>query len=301
MSRARRPSRRSAGAATLAGAALLAVLTGCGPSGGPPAGGASPGPAVIKTAAGLDMVYIPEGDFVMGNDDGPVDSKPAHAVHVGGLLMDRTEVTQEAYEKLMKQNPSRRKGPRNPVEQTTWAAAVRFCNARSAQEGLKPCYDLRTWACDFEANGYRLPTEAEWERACRGGTTNAYYFGDRPEKLKLNAWFEGNSEAHPHPVGHWEANPFGLLDMLGNVAEWCNDFYGPKYYRKSPKDNPRGPEEGEKRVLRGGAWSANAETCTVWARQCDEAGFTDVCLTMDSDGFRCVRKAGPGEAGAAGH
>jgi formylglycine-generating enzyme required for sulfatase activity len=83
--------------------------------------------------------------------------------------------------------------------------------------------------------------------------------------------------------------------MLGNVSEWCNDFYSPKYYKKCPKENPRGPNEGEKRVLRGGAWSSNAENCSSWVRNCDEAGFTDVCLTMDSDGFRCVRKARPAE------
>jgi formylglycine-generating enzyme required for sulfatase activity len=253
----------------------------------------------VKTPSGIEMAYIPPGEFIMGVSEGPIDAKPAHPVKVDGFLMDRYEVNQEVYEKLTGQNPSRRKNPKNPVEQTSWSAAVKFCNKRSAQEGLTPCYDTQTWACNFDATGYRLPTEAEWEYACRAGTASAYYFGDQPEKLRSHAWFDANSEAKPRPVGHWEPNPWGLYDMLGNVSEWCNDFYSPKYYKKSPKENPRGPDEGEKRVLRGGAWSSNAENCSSWFRNCDEAGFTDVCLTMDSDGFRCVRKAAPGEAVAA--
>ena len=272
--------------------ALLAVLAGCDAE-KKPAEPAATTP-VIKTACGMEMLSIAPGEFTMGLSDGPVDAKPAHAVKLDGFLMDRTEVTQAVYEKVMGANPSRQKGPNNPVEQVTWTAAVKFCNARSTQEGLTPCYDPATWQCNFDATGYRLPTEAEWEYACRAGTTNQYYFGAGAEDLKSHAWFDGNSQAKPRPVGHWSANPWGLLDMAGNVSEWCNDFYSPKYYKNSPKDNPRGPAEGEKRVLRGGAWSSNAENCTSWARNCDEAGLTDVCLTMDSDGFRCVKKLAPG-------
>jgi formylglycine-generating enzyme required for sulfatase activity len=226
----------------------------------------------------------------MGVDDGPVDVKPAHLVKVDAFLMDQSEVTQEAYEKVMHKNPSRKKNPSNPVEQVTWSAAARFCNARSILEGLTPCYDTNSWECDFSAAGYRLPTEAEWEYACRAGSTTRYSFGDGPEALRTFAWFDGNSQAMPHPVGQRKPNAWGLYDMEGNVWEWCNDFYGPKYFRTSPADNPRGPQEGEKRVLRGGAWSSSADNCTSWARNCDEAGVTDICLTMDSNGFRCVRR-----------
>jgi formylglycine-generating enzyme required for sulfatase activity len=236
------------------------------------------------------MVPIPAGDYTMGVNDGPVDAKPAHPVKLNAFYMDQHEVTQEVYEKVIGSNPSRRKGPKNPVEQVTWTAAVKFCNARSTQEGLTPCYDLKTWACDFSANGYRLPTEAEWEYACRAGATNSYFFSDRPEELKGYAWFEVNSESKPHPVLQKKPNAWGLYDMAGNVWEWCNDFYATKYYRSSPVDNPRGPAEGEKRVLRGGAWSSSAENCTSFVRNCDEAGATDVCLTMDANGFRCVRQ-----------
>jgi formylglycine-generating enzyme required for sulfatase activity len=274
-------------------AMLLAVLlgllgvSGCGRQTPEPA---SPATQTIKTACGMEMVSIPTGEFTMGVNDGPVDAKPAHTVNVKGFLMDQSEVTQAVYEKITGTNPSRRKSPANPVEQVTWSAAVKFCNARSVQEGLAPCYDLKSGACNFDANGYRLPTEAEWEYACRAGTTTQFYFGDRPEELKSHGWFEGNAESKPHAAGRKKPNPWGLYDMAGNVWEWCNDFYGAKYYRASPGENPRGPDHGEKRVLRGGAWSSSADNCTSFVRNCDEPGTTDVCLTMDSNGFRCVRR-----------
>ena len=245
---------------------------------------------IIKTACGMEMVSIPGGEFIMGTDDGPVDVKPAHRVKVDGFLMDQNEITQEVYEKVAGKSPSRVKNPRNPVEQVTWTAAVKFCNIRSTQEGLTPCYDLKTWECDFATSGYRLPTEAEWEYACRAGSTSPFYFGYEAKDLKLYAWFEGNSDSKPHVVNQKKPNGWGLNDMAGNVWEWCHDFYGAKYYRTSPTNNPHGPPQGEKRVLRGGAWSSSADNCTSWVRNCDEAGLTDVCLTMDSNGFRCVRR-----------
>ena len=270
-------------------AAVLAVgvLSGCGRQ----TGEARPaGPHVTQTACGMAMVFIPSGQFIMGSNEGASDTKPAHPVKVDGFLMDQCEITQQVYEQVTGTNPARRKNPANPVEQVTWSAAVKFCNARSLQEGLKPCYDTNTWACDFSASGYRLPTEAEWEYACRAGSSTRFYFGDDADVLKSFAWFEGNSQSKPHPAGQRKPNAWGLYDLAGNVWEWCNDFYGAKYYRESPVDNPRGPQQGEKRVLRGGAWSSTAGNCTSWVRNCDEAGLTDVCLTMDSNGFRCVRR-----------
>lgn len=248
------------------------------------------GPQVIRTACGMDMVSVTAGRFMMGANEGPVDVKPAHEVTVDGFLMDQYEITQQVYQKVLGSNPSRRKNPNNPVEQVTWIAAVKFCNARSVQEGLKACYDTNTWECDFSASGYRLPTEAEWEYACRAGSTGGFYFGDNKEDLKSYAWFDGDSQSKPHPVGQRKPNAWGLYDMSGNVWEWCNDFYGVKYYKESPSENPRGPKQGEKRVLRGGAWSSSAANCASWVRNCDEAGQTDVCLTMDSNGYRCVRR-----------
>ena len=267
-------------AALLAAAALVACERQTGDS-------PSAGIQVIKTACGMEMVPIPAGQFTMGVKEGPIDAKPAHSVKVEGFLMDRHEVTQQVYEGVTGKNPSRRKHPKNPVEQVTWSAAVVFCNARSVQEGLTPCYNTNTWACDFSAGGYRLPSEAEWEYACRAGGTNS---GEGAQALKSVAWFADSSQSKPHPVGQKKPNAWGLYDMTGNVWEWCNDFYAAKYYRESPGDNPRGPRQGEKRVLRGGAWSSSAGDCAYWIRNCDEAGLTDVCLTMDSNGFRCVRK-----------
>jgi formylglycine-generating enzyme required for sulfatase activity len=244
----------------------------------------------IHTKCGMDMEPITPGQFMMGVNEGPIDSKPAHLVKLEGFLMDQHEITQEIYEKVTGKNPSRRKNPQNPVEQVTWSASALFCNARSIQEGLKPCYNTNTWECDFSADGYRLPTEAEWEYACRAGTSSRFYFGDSPGELKNYAWFDSNSQSKPHPVGQRKPNAWGLYDMEGNVWEWCNDFYGTKYFRESPEENPRGPQKGEKRVLRGGAWSSSADSCAFWTRNCDEPGLTDICLTMDSNGFRCVRR-----------
>src|SRR5437899_5732765 len=172
---------------------LTIVLAGCGqqPSSKTNAANANVPPAdnLTHTACGMSMVVIPAGQFMMGANEGAIDAKPAHLVKVEGFLMDQNEVTQEAYEKVTGTNPSRRKNPRNPVEQVTWTAAVKFCNARSIQEGLKPCYDTNSWACDFSANGYRLPTEAEWEYACRSGSNGQYYYGENADELKSFAWF----------------------------------------------------------------------------------------------------------------
>jgi sulfatase modifying factor 1 len=238
-----------------------------------------------------EMVLLAGSSFTMG-DENEVDARP-HEVFVSSFYIDRCPVTQEQYEKVMGENPSRWKGGQNPVEQIRWSDAARYCNARSALEGLRPCYDLNTWECDFDANGYRLPTEAEWEYACRAGTKTAYYFGNDLSKLKNYAWFEENSRAKPQPVGQKPPNPWGLHDMCGNVWEWCNDFYKVDYYQESPKDNPKGPKTGETKVVRGGAWKFSAESCRSAYRYNEDPGYADVCFGYDIYGFRCVRNAPP--------
>ncbi|MBU6402418.1 MAG: formylglycine-generating enzyme family protein, partial [Verrucomicrobia bacterium] len=127
------------------------------------------------------MVLITGGRFIMGDKD-QIDAPP-HPVEVSSFYMDNYLVTQEAYQKAIGNNPSRWKADKNPVEQVRWSDAVRFCNRRSELEGLQPCYDLQTWKCNFAANGYRLPTEAEWEFACRAGTTSPWFFGDTASRL----------------------------------------------------------------------------------------------------------------------
>jgi formylglycine-generating enzyme required for sulfatase activity len=244
--------------------------------------------AESKAESSAGMVLIPAGRFTMG-DKNQIDAAP-HEVAISSFYMDKNLVTQEEYETVMGENPSRWKGKQNPVEQMRWSDAARYCNARSKREGLQPCYDLKTWECNFEANGYRLPTEAEWEYACRAGTQTAYFFGNDPSNLKDYAWFDQNAGGKPHPVGQKPANPWGLYDMHGNVWEWCNDFYKVDYYQQSPKENPRGPKTGDTKVVRGGAWKFSAECCRSGYRYNEDPGYADVCFGYDIYGFRCVKK-----------
>ena len=249
----------------------------------------SPSATESKTDSGAEMVLLPGGRFLMG-DENEIDAPP-HEVVLSPFYIDRNLVTQAEYESVMGENPSRWKAGDNPVEQVRWSDAVRYCNKRSAGEGLQPCYDLETWRCNFQANGYRLPTEAEWEYACRAGTKTAYYFGDNESKLSDHAWFEDNAGGKPRPVGGKPANPWGLYDMHGNVWQWCNDFYQVDYYQQSPEKDPRGPKAGETKVVRGGAWKFSADSCRSGYRYNENPGYADVCFGYDIYGFRCVRNA----------
>ncbi len=249
-------------------------------------------PQVIKTSSGLDMVAIPAGWFEMGSAQGAPDEAPEHRVWVDSFLLDKYEVVQEQYTKLVGANPASFKGPGRPVDTVTWTDAVLYCNLRSRAEGLEPCYqeERGTWQCNFKANGYRLPTEAEWEYACRAGTEREHYFGSDLRTLKEHAWYTDNSSRQTHGVGQRKPNPWGLYDMYGNVAEWCNDVYGENYYKTSPSQNPRGPEKGEIKVLRGGGWQDGADTLRSSWRSGENSSFVDACI-MDSAGFRCARNA----------
>ena len=251
-------------------------------------------PPVLVTESGVEMVVIPGGWFEMGREGGNEDEAPVHRVWIDAFLMDKYEVTQDQYEQLQLSDPSRFQGERLPVEQQTWIDAIRFCNERSYEEGLEPCYDEGSLECDFEANGYRLPTEAEWEYAARAGTGTRYFLGDDSRLLSQSAWTAENSGQITHEVGTRRANPWGLFDMYGNVAEWVNDYYSEDYYGSSPERNPRGPEDGEYRVIRGGGWDSNAETAHSTYRTFS-ASVDDGCLVSDAVGFRCVRPLLPGE------
>jgi len=247
-----------------------------------------PSNSVSSSGSSATMLEIPAGRFMMGDAD-EVDAAP-HEVSVSGFYLDKYLVTQEQFQILMHENPSRWKGGNNPVEQVRWSDAVRFCNKRSEAEGLQQCYDLQTWKCNFEATGYRLPTEAEFEYACRAGTSTAYISGSSPAKLGDFAWFEKNSGGHSHPVGQKRANAWGLYDVCGNLWEWCNDFYQVEYYGSSARQDPRGPLEGKTRVVRGGSWRAPAENCRPGYRYNENPGYADVCFGYDIYGFRCARR-----------
>jgi sulfatase modifying factor 1 len=251
----------------------------------------SQAPKQITTKTGIEMVLIPAGEFTMGSDKGEDDEQPPNRVKIDAFYMDKLEVTQEAYEKMMVQNPAKFKGTDRPVERVSWFAAVRYCNMRSLREGLTPCYDLQTLKCNFQADGYRLPTEAEWEYACRAGTNTIYYFGNTPNRLGQYAWYRANANKTSHPVGLKKPNPWGLYDMHGNVWEWCNDFYDQNYYHQERQENPIGPSGGDERVLRGGSWASTAESSRSSARYSEAPGFADVCFGYEAYGFRCVRRA----------
>ncbi|MCY3023166.1 MAG: SUMF1/EgtB/PvdO family nonheme iron enzyme [Planctomycetota bacterium] len=293
------PMHCRAGAATLALPALLAlgILLGCGQPTGPTAAT----PPLVKTAGGVEMVLIPAGEADMGSNR-KAEESPVHKVKIASFLMDRCEVTQEQLTRLQFPDPSQFKGPTLPAELSRGQAAL-FCNARSSAEGLEPCYSVPEGDCNFNASGYRLPTEAEWEYACRAGSKGEYCFGSDPRFIGDHAWYGENASKRTHPVAQKKSNPWGLYDMYGNVAEWCNDVYDKDCYKTSPAENPRGPADGSKYVLRGGAWSSSAESLRSSARAWGAPGFQDACFSQDAIGFRCVRKApdqAPGAAAAGG-
>ena len=258
----------------------------------PDSGTGQPDVRVVTSASGIAMVQIPAGWFSMGSESGSADETPVHRVYISAFLMDRYEVTQQQYSAFPLPDPSHFKDPQRPVEQINWTDALAYCNERSLAEGLQPCYDLETGACDFAANGYRLPTEAEWEYACRAGTSTQYSSGNAKQQLLAAAWCQENAPDKTQPVGTRQANAWGLFDMHGNVKEWCNDYYSETYYQSSPERDPRGPAQGSERVIRGGGWTSSPEACRASYRASD-ASINDTCLASDAIGFRCVRRASP--------
>jgi formylglycine-generating enzyme required for sulfatase activity len=268
----------------------VGLAAGCAKEESVRSGAEDDGLAVVHPASGGAMVLIPAGNFCMGDASGRPDETP-HTVSLRAFYLDQVPVTQELFTKVVGVNPSKRKEPQNPVERTQWTDAVRFCNRCSELEGLTPCYDLKSWTCNFEANGYRLPTEAEWEYACRAGSTTHYCFGDDERELAEYAWLKPHSQGKPHPVGQKRANHWGLYDMHGNVWQWCNDWYGEAYYGNSPAEDPHGPAAGTMRVLRGGAWDSTPEKCRSAYRHKEFPVYSDACFGADSYGFRRARSA----------
>ncbi len=198
-------------------------------------------PVQITDSVGMKFNLIPPGEFLMGSPKselGRDDDETQHLVKITkAFYLGAHEVTQEQYERVMGDNPSRSKDAAKPVEMVTWNDAVAFCGKLSDQEG----------------DQYRLPTEAEWEYAYRAGTTTAYSFGDDESQLHKHAWFNANSDRTTHPVGKKIPNGWGLFDMHGNVYEWYQDWYAP-YGNEKVASDPTGPARGDARVLRGGAF-----------------------------------------------
>ena len=241
-----------------------------------------------------EMVFVQGGTFEMGDhfDEGWSQEFPVHSVTLDNFYISGYEVTQAEYEAIVGNNPASGYGVGDnyPVYNVSWFDAVTFCNLKSQQEGLTPCYDLNDWICDFSANGYRLPTEAEWEYAARGGINwedNYRYSGCLDENDLMDyAWYFGNSSPNSsHEVGTKLPNQLArCYDMSGNLWEWCNDWYDSSYYLSSPTNNPTGPGSGSSRVLRSGSYPSDAFLCRVTFRDGIEPTYNHYIL-----GFRICK------------
>lgn len=255
------------------------------------------------------MIKIESGSFLMGSESGLDNEKPVHEVDLDAFWIDPYPVTNSQFKEFLKACPAWQKesgvnkylniyylytwrkgliypkGKRDhPAVYMNWYAAAAYCNWRSKSKGLELCYDENNdFACNFEANGYRLPTEAEFEKAARGGLRKALYpWGNEIDKTKGN--FD-NIIGDTTEVGTYEPNGYGLFDMGGNIGHWCQDWYDPDYYQTLPDKNPRGPDTGTFRVYRGGSWGNAEEYQRVSCR------FWMLPTNCNPDfGFRCVRK-----------
>ncbi len=244
-----------------------------------------------STSTPANMVYVEGGTFNMGSNDGHDNEKPVHKVSVSSFYIGKYEVTQKEWREVMGSSPSYFKGDDKPVEQVSWYDVIEYCNQRSLKEELTPCYtidksrkdpnntnssDKLKWSVsvNWQANGYRLPTEAEWEYAARGGNKSRGYEYSGSNDIGSVAWYYENSydkgENHPdygtHKAGTKAANELGIYDMSGNVWEWCWDWYDSGYYGKSQSSDPIGAGSGSYRVVRGGGWDGTPGNLRVCYR-----------------------------------
>ncbi|MBD3334715.1 MAG: SUMF1/EgtB/PvdO family nonheme iron enzyme [Candidatus Eisenbacteria bacterium] len=224
----------------------------------------------------MEFVWIPPGEFVMGSPftekERSYDEGPRHPVTITeGFWLGRYEVTQEQWTGVMGSNPALGEpAPDIPIQNISFSDAQDFVMTLNEKAG---------------AELYRLPTEAEWEYACRAGTETAYYYGDNPNALRRYAIYNRSSGHRVRAVGQRKPNPWGLYDMYGNVWEWCSDWYAETYSQR-PQTDPQGPPEGSERVIRGGSWGSYAPQCRSAFR-----GHTTPLRTNSAIGLRLVREA----------
>jgi formylglycine-generating enzyme required for sulfatase activity len=210
----------------------------------------------------LEMVLIPAGSFTMSGEGGGA----IHKVNITKpFYMGKYEVTQEQWEKVMGSNPSHNKGGKNPVEQVSWEECQQFFDKLNAKAG-------------GQGGKISFPTEAQWEYACRAGSTTKYYFGDDASKLGEYAWFVANSEFKTQPVGGKKPNAWGLYDMHGNVWEWCQDWQRP--YTAEEVTDPRGPATGFSRVFRGNGMCDPAENLVSIIREAEVPATKNMALGL---------------------
>ena len=217
-----------------------------------------------------NFVLVEGGTFNNGTAD----------VTLSSFHINKYEVTQAEYKRVLGENPSYFKGDSLPVENVSWYDAVEFCNKKSKDDGLDPCYFCsgENIECNLTANGYRLPTEMEWEYAAKGGNQSKGYTYSGSNNINEVAWYITNSRRTTHSVGTKLPNELGLYDITGNVFEWCNDWCG------AYKTNPTGVTTGSYRVFRGGSWSSSATGCRVANRS-----FIAPSYSFSYIGFRLAR------------
>lgn len=228
-----------------------------------------------RNSSDIEMVYVAGGTFTMGatseqGSDAYSDEKPVHSVTVSGFHIGKYEVTQKQWVEVMGSNPSYFKGDNLPVENVSWIDVQVFILKLNAKTGKK----------------YRLPTEAEWEFAARGGNKSKGYKYSGSNTPSDVSWYDGNSNSKTHPVGTKSPNELGIYDMSGNVCEWCSDWYGE--YSSNSQTNPEGPSSGDKRVVRGGCWSGIA---SIFDRVSSRGGGDSPMSTSKITGFRLVMDA----------
>ena len=237
-----------------------------------------------------EMIAVAGGKFMMGAAEGEGDEKPMHEIELSDFSIDKYEVTNAEYAEFLNANGNKIEGGSNWLETNDEDCGISVSGERfSAKKGQesRPVVMVSWYGATAYAKwaGKRLPTEAEWEYAARGGQRSKgtkFSGGAAPNNV---GWFDGNAAEHPWPVGSKTANELGIYDMSGNVWEWCSDWYKADYYKVSPKKNPTGPpQKMEYKVLRGGAWVSIAKQLRVTARD-----FAFPHNNINQNGFRCVK------------